>query len=292
MKTKREKIMVILILSIYLSCGMAFCSFADQNPAGFAGDAIQSGDKLNIQVYREQELSGSFTVSPSGKINYPLLGDVYVEGLTREELRDFLAENLGKEYIVNPQIEVILEESPSKSIAILGQVAKPGNYILSPNLTLVRLISQVGGFTPEAVVNDVRIVRTARDGKKSNIRVDVEGYMKGKGEDMPLAPGDVVYVGMLEDKEKKEDLQNTVSILGQVAKPGNYKLVKGMTLVRLISEAGGFTALAAPNRVKLVRHSNNKREQWLINVRSIMGGQADDVKLESDDLVVVAESYI
>ena len=292
MKTKRREITVILILSIYLSCGMAICSLADQSPAGFAGDAIQSGDKLNIQVYREQELSGFFTVSPSGKINYPLLGDVYVEGFTREELRDFLVENLGKEYIVNPQIEVVLEESPSKSVAILGQVAKPGNYILSPNLTLVRLISQVGGFTPEAVVNDVRIVRTSRDGKKSNIRVDVESYMKGKGEDVLLVPGDVVYVDMLEDKEKKEDLQNTVSILGQVAKPGNYKLVKGMTLVRLISEAGGFTALAAPNRVKLVRHSNNKREQWLINVRSIMGGQADDVKLESDDLVVVAESYI
>ncbi|MBI2094812.1 MAG: SLBB domain-containing protein [Candidatus Omnitrophica bacterium] len=265
---------------------------AAQQESEFDADSIQAGDKLNIQVYQEKDLSGSFTVSPEGKIHYPFLGEVYAEGLRLGELKDFLTENLGKEYLVNPQIQIIFEESPNKSVAILGQVSRPGNYILTPNLTLVRLISQVGGFASDAATSDVKIVRTTKTGEKSYLRADLDGYMKGKGEDLKLMPGDVIYVNRIPPEEKKEILEDTVSILGQIAKPGNYRFRKGMTLIKLISEAGGFTPLAAPNRVKLVRKAKGgKKQAMMLDARRIMDGGADDVSLQTNDLVVVAESF-
>ena len=258
----------------------------------FDADSIQSGDKLNIQVYQEKDLSGSFVVSPEGKINYPLLGEVYAQGLRLGELKDFLTENLDKQYLVNPQLQVVFEESPNKSVAILGQVSKPGNYILAPNLTLLRLISQVGGFSSEAATKDIRIMRTTKAGKKSYLRMDVEAYMKGQGEDLRLMPGDVIYVDRLPPEAKKEPLADTVSILGQIARPGNYRFEKGMTFIKLVSEAGGFTQLAAPNRVKLVRKAKGaKKRTVMLDARRIMDGAADDLQLQPDDLIVVPESF-
>lgn len=267
-------------------------SVDDLNPDVYA---IHAGDKLNIQVYREKDLSGVFTVYPSGKINFPLLGEIYVDSLSLEELKKFLTDSLSG-YLVNPQIQIEVEESPSKSIAVLGQVAHPGNYILTTNLNLVRLISQVGGFAPGAATGNIRIVRTLKNGKKRNIVVDVNLIMKGEREDVVLFPGDIVYVDQVEVKKDKEksDLPK-ISLLGQVGRPGNYDFSKELTLVKLISEAGGFNNIAAPNRVKLIRKSkdpnNKKGVTTIINVRKILDGNADDIALEPDDLIVVPESY-
>jgi len=250
----------------------------------FSDDAylIRPGDKLNIQVYREKDLSGIFSVNASGNMNYPLLGEIRVEGLLLDEFKDFLKESLGKSYLVNPQIQVDFEESPSKSVAVFGQVAKGGNYILTPNMTLVRLVSQVGGFAPDAATNDVRIARIGDDGKKKFLHVDVTDIMKGLAEDVSLRPGDSVFV------DKTENLKDTVAVLGQVNKPGNYNLTPGLTLVRLISEAGGFTATAAPNSVKIVRTSKGgKKDSFLIDVDNVITGKAKDWLLEANDIVNV-----
>jgi len=263
---------------------------------------VNTGDKLSIQVYQEPDLSGSFTVDFGGEINYPLLGQVYAQGLSLDELKAFLTERLAAEYLVNPQVKVEFEESPNKSVSVLGQVIKPGNYIYTPNLSLIKLVSQVGGFTPAALTNDIKIVRAASDGNKTTIQVDMDKIIKEASQDFILEPGDVVYVeknsqnlmGQIgAGKEDVESPKDFITILGQVATPGNYHLTKDVTLIRVIGQAGGFTPVAATNRIKIVRSDpeSGKQKVVMVNGGKIMDGRAKDVKLEPGDLITVPETY-
>lgn len=262
--------------------------------AGTNLELIHESDKIGIEVYHEEDLSGTFVVDSSGKINYPLLGQIYAKGLSLEELRAYLVEKLSADYIVNPQIQIVFLESPNKSIAILGQVARPGNYILIAKSTLVRMISQIGGFLPEASTSNVSIVRTDPQGKKAANVVNVSKIMAGEAEDFALEPGDLVFVDRLspEEKKKEEEPKEIVTVMGQVNRPGNYELTPGFTLVRAIAQAGGFTQVASVSNVRIIRRSNDGREKVsVVNAGRVMAGQMPDIPLEPGDLIVVAESF-
>ena len=161
-------------------------------------------------------------------------------------------------------------------------------------MTLLRFASQVGGFLNSASINDVKIVRVNKNGKKISAQVDAQGIMKGELEDVLLMPGDMVFVDKLDEKKeevKKETIEQ-VSVLGQIARPGNYNYTPGMTLVRLISEAGGFTPIAAQNRVKIVRAVQDGPEVSLqVDMRKVLEGKEKDVDLEPKDLIVISESF-
>jgi polysaccharide export outer membrane protein len=155
---------------------------------------IRAGDKLNIQVYREKDLTGIFLVDNQGYISYPLLGTLEVQGMSLEELRQRLVNELGKDYLVNPQVQVDFEESLNKSVSILGHVAKPGNYDYTPDMTLIRLISKAGGFTLIAAPKHVQITRRMKDGKTKTTVVNVDDIMDGHADDVSLESGDLVMV--------------------------------------------------------------------------------------------------
>ena len=314
---KFEKYSQILIVPACV-CLFAFSAFAaDETPSNSASissetppasssknerTSVNTGDKLKIEVYQEPDLSGSFTVDFGGEINYPLLGQVYAQGLSLDELKAFLTERLAAEYLVNPQVKVEFEESPNKSVSVLGQVIKPGNYIYSPNLSLIKLVSQVGGFTPAALTNDIKIVRTTSDGNKTTIQVDMDKIIKEASQDIVLEPGDIVYVekntqnlmGQIgAGKEDVESPKDFVTILGQVHSPGNYHLTKDVTLIRVIGQAGGFTPVAATGRIKIVRFDpdSGKQKVIMVNGGKIMDGRSKDVKLEPGDLITIPETY-
>ncbi|OIO38485.1 MAG: hypothetical protein COT00_00505 [Candidatus Omnitrophica bacterium CG07_land_8_20_14_0_80_50_8] len=261
-------------------------------------DIVEAGDKLNIQVYREPDLSGVFSVTRSGKISYPFLGEIQAQALSLDKLKRFLCQKLGEKYISNPQIEISIVESPSKSVSVLGQVSKPGNYILTYKLTLFRLISQNGGFAPEAATKKVRIVRSNSDRKKETIEVDVDRVMRGLDEDVSLMPGDIVMVDIRskedskKEETKKKDIRKYITLLGQIGRPGNYVFSLHMTLIRLVADAGGFTPLAATGRVKIVRSAKDGNPHYFfVDAGRIMGGAAKDIELAEGDLIIVAETY-
>lgn len=257
---------------------------------------IYPGDKIRIQVFREPDLSGVFTVNRTGDINYPFLGEIHVEGLTLDELKAYLTNTLGKDYLVNPQIQIDFEESPNKSVSILGQVARPGNYILTPNMTLIRLISHVGGFTVTANEESVKILRLQKGGGKVSLTADVPAITRGDAADIGLVPGDVIFIEKRKEEEKKleeEKIIPRVSVLGHVARPGNYERTPNLTLVRLLSEAGGFSSLAAQNRVRIIRKAvdGGKDTHLTVNVQAILDGSQQDITIEEGDIVVVPETF-
>ena len=246
---------------------------------------LEPGDKLYIEVYREEELSGFYTIDIKGNLNYPLVGDIRAAGLTQDEFRKSLTDALAKDYLVNPQLKIEFQESRTLTTAVLGQVGKPGNYPLSENMTLLRIISEAGGFTQEASEENIQIIRTDKNGSREFILVNAPDIVAGKAPDIEIKPGDIVFI------EKKDNLLASVSILGQVKKPGNYDFVPDLTVVKLLSEAQGFTELANPKSVKISRlMGNGKRENFKINFGDIMKGNSEDVKLESGDIVFVPEA--
>ena len=268
-------------------------------------DVIQIGDKLNIKVFREQDLSGffyqrdvGFTVDFLGFIEYPLLGQVRAQGLTLVQFQMVVEEALRKDYLVDPQVHVeFYRRSVGSKVAIVGQVQSPNSYDYDPNMTITRLISLARGFRQindqrRGVVQlanskEVRVTRIFDDKSKVSYLIDVDEIVAGKAEDFNLEIGDLIFV-----PKRKLDMQ--ISILGEVKRQGNFDYSPGMSVVRAIGQADGFTSIAAPNRIRLTRMTEdpNKRDMFTINVEKIMNGQSNDVLLYPGDIIYVPESFI
>jgi polysaccharide biosynthesis/export protein len=186
-----------LLLATSFVGGRVTGSFAVAEPAtDMSGYRIGPENVLQIDVYygRDRELSRKVRVSSKGLITFPLLGEVEVSGLTVAALERKLTMLLEKDYLVNPQVSVYIEEY--STVSILGQVKEPGSFEIKGSLTVIELISLAGGFTKIASTNDVRIIRTKPDGTKSVIRVRAHDVInKGReSDDVSLEPGDIVTV--------------------------------------------------------------------------------------------------
>lgn len=258
---------------------------------------IKINDKLGVQVRNEADLSGIFEVKASGKIDYPFLGEIKAEGLTLDEFKGFLIRKLGQDYIVSPEVNVEFKERPSSSVTIVGQVGKPGSYLLAEDLTLLQLISQAGGlmsqtggFIEDPAQIRVKIIRSGDGKKRDFLEMELEPVMKGDIADPKLEIGDMVFLYSV--RGKKMEIAPSVSIMGQVSRPGNYAYTDSMMFIRLIAEAGGFTSVASTGNIRLIRYSKKGEEKiFYVNAAKIMDGKAEDIKLEEGDLIVVPESF-
>lgn len=151
------------------------------------------GDKLRVEVYREEQLSQSLQVRPDGKITLPLIGDFTATGRTSMELRDSLAESL-KEYVTNPVVTVIVVEATAAQIFVVGEVGTPGVQIMRGPLSVLQALAQAGGLKDFANTGDIRIFRKGSTGLQQTIDVDYKGMLRGKVEPVYLQPGDTLVV--------------------------------------------------------------------------------------------------
>lgn len=113
------------------------------------------GDRIDIRVFGEEDLSLSVLIGDSGVLNYPLLGEIQVAGLTVKELESGLTERLEGDYLIDPDVTVSVDEY--RPIFINGEVNKPGAYPFQPGLTLQKAISLAGGFTERASRNKIKL---------------------------------------------------------------------------------------------------------------------------------------
>ncbi|MFC1570825.1 polysaccharide biosynthesis/export family protein [Candidatus Omnitrophota bacterium] len=196
MQTLRN--IIFSVISTLILCVPLFFTNAESVEAdiGQKGYAIGPENVLMIDVYygRDKNLSRKARVSSKGFITFPLLGEVEVDGLTIAELENKLTNLLEKDYLVNPQVSVFIEEY--STVSILGQVKEPGSYEIKGKLSVIELISLAGGFTKIAATNDVRIIRTNSYDSKIIIKVKANDIInKGReDDDVRLEPGDIVTV--------------------------------------------------------------------------------------------------
>lgn len=185
-------IFLITVLLFLPSLFMFRQVFAEEGLNESSSFQLQIGNRLQIIVYREEDLSGVYEIGPSGKLTFPLIGEIQAAGSEIDRLREELTLRL-KKYLVDPQISISRAEDTTKSISVLGHVMKPGVYDYAPGSTLMRLVSTAGGFAESANKRKVKIVRMER-GEKRVIEVNTSDIMDGRLNDPKLESGDMIFV--------------------------------------------------------------------------------------------------
>jgi polysaccharide biosynthesis/export protein len=149
-------------------------------------------DVLQIDVWKEPEITRTIPVRPDGKISLPLLNDVQAAGLTAMQLAGKIRDGLTK-YLTSPQVTVTVTQINSRRIFVTGEVVKSGALPLLPGMTALQALSSSGGFTQFAKEKGIYILRTD-NGKQVKVPYNYKDVLKGKQDDVVLQPGDVVVV--------------------------------------------------------------------------------------------------
>ena len=238
---------------------------------------IGEGDLIKITVYDNPDLTTDSRVSGDGKVTLPLIGEVLVSGSTAAEAQKSIATHLSNGFIKKPQVTVFISEYKSKKVTTLGEFTKPGLVELRGNATLMEVISNAGGITPNAA--DIlfiqrKVLRPEGRSEDVTITVDLNKLLE-RGDistNINVKDGDSIYVPRAA----------FVYVSGEVKSPGAYKITKGLTVLRSITIAGGFTQKAAKNDTAIVRKSATGE--------SSIPAKMEDLVLP-DDIIVVPESF-
>jgi polysaccharide export outer membrane protein len=158
------------------------------------GYLIGEDDILNINVWKEAEISRTVPVRPDGKISLPLINDIQAAGLTPVQLSTVITERL-KKFIADPQVTVIVTTINSRRIYILGEVGRPGAFPMLPNMTVLQALSSGGGFTQFANPKGIYILRL-ENGKHTKFPFNYKEVIKGNRieQNIVLKPGDTIVV--------------------------------------------------------------------------------------------------
>jgi polysaccharide export outer membrane protein len=190
----RDSLLPLLAAIVLASgCGAAVpATEVQQLPV--AGElALGPGDTFDVRVFGEADLTNTYRVGDDGTIDYPLIGQIRVEGMEPHQAAEFIAEKLREKFLKHPQVSILVKEQPSKKVTIIGQVAKPGTFAFQPNMNVVEAITIAGGFTPIAARNKTTITRL-QQGQKVAIEVPVADIGEGKAKNVAVRPGDIISV--------------------------------------------------------------------------------------------------
>ncbi len=260
---------------------------AEQEAANYQ---IGPEDVLKVTVYGHDDLTQVVVVQPDGAFTFPLLGRVVASGTSPDSLATQMAETLAKGFVRNPQVSVVVQEYRSKTVFVVGEVAKPGSYAIQGTMTLVEVLSKAAPTTNAG--SEVVIVRP-RGGVKGPVlpddaavagfegatlasqldadvlKVNMRDIQMGRlDRNVALAAGDTVFVTQA----------GKVYVLGEVRNPGAYTYQPGLTVRQAISLAGGYTADAATGKVRVIRDTAKRAK--------------DEIKVELDAAVQAGDTVI
>src|SRR5579863_9723871 len=156
---------------------------------------IGENDLLEVDVWKDKEISRTLPVRPDGKISLPLIGEIQASGMTPLQLQDDIAQRL-KSFLANPEVTVIVTDPRSRHFNIVGMVAKPGEYPLSQSMTVLDAISVAGGFRDFAKETKIYVLRTKPDKSQERLPFNYKDAIKGKKPEnnVVLKPGDTIVV--------------------------------------------------------------------------------------------------
>ncbi|MCP3963512.1 MAG: SH3 domain-containing protein [bacterium] len=255
--------------------------------------SVGPADIVTVEVYDNADLCGDFTVDPSGSIDYPLLGQLRVAGMSIAEIEETLSELLERDYLYEAIVTAKVKEHRSQKVEIHGDVGKPGIYYLDGPLSLLGLLASADGISGQlgnpASHRQARIAMTRpngvpadhaeTDGKEPAILlVDLHDLLiEGRQEaDVPLADGYVIYIPPVLTED------STIHVLGEVNSPGPLPFEEGITVMRAITLAGGATKKAVVKKAFLSR----EQEGEILKVRVAL----DDL-LQPGDILTIPVSF-
>lgn len=189
------------LLALAVMAGCASTSTHPPAPAQTGGPAwtylVGPGDSVQVFVWRNPEVSGSFPVRPDGKMTMNLVEDLPASGKTPTQLARDIEKALSK-YIQEPIVTVIVAGGIGpfdQQIRVVGEAAQPQALNYRENMSLVDLMIAVGGLTEFAAGNKAYLLRTV-DGQQTRLRVRLNDLLKGGdiSANVDVRPGDVLVV--------------------------------------------------------------------------------------------------
>lgn len=155
---------------------------------------IGAPDELSITVFPQRELNQIVRVRPDGKITMSLIGDVFVQGKTPEQVDAVLTARLG-EYLKGAEVTVTVTDFQSKRIYVVGEVTSPGRYPYEGRTTVVDAVMTAGSYTRRADIGRFILVRPSETAPQVMDVDFAEVLTRGRAEyDLYLQPGDILYV--------------------------------------------------------------------------------------------------
>jgi polysaccharide export outer membrane protein len=250
-------------------------------------------DVIEIQVYRQQGVSGRFEIGSDGTIRIPRVKDPIIAVCkTETELSDTITAHL-KSYLKDPFVTVRVAEQRSQPFAVVGAVQKPGNFFLNKRVTLLELLALAGGPDVEFAGAKVQVARlgnlagcggndaaseTIDNNEARFVGYNLNEVLKGK-ENPYLQPGDIVSVLIAEE----------AYIVGNVKEPKKIILREAKTLTQALAEAGGTTSVANTGKIVIQRHeASGVKKELVFDLKDIKNQKIPDPLLQGNDIVQVS----
>lgn len=239
----------------------------------------------------------TITVDNSGRISYSFVDDLKVSGLTPSEIDDLLTEKLSQ-YIRTPRIDVVVKKFNSKHALVLGEFtavrgttsvvqAASGEIPLKGKTSLMNLIASAGGYTVDADIKNVRLIREGRTYRINLFDIIEQGKEQYN---VIIDDGDVVEIPELPEYGER------VYVLGEVNYQGVYSLKDTQDLLAAVSLAGNVTRLAKEENTLVVRprEDGGKPLVMMADLKALLR-EADlqqNIPLQNGDLVYVPRMRI
>lgn len=263
------KVMILLLIFLGLIQGGVLA----QEPTYILGPE----DLLEVTVWNHPDLNKTISIRSDGFISLPLVGDVFAEGLTPEQLGDKIA-GLLEEYLVSPQVTVAVQKFKMLEVSVLGAVVRQGVFPVKSDTRLLEVLALAGIEEKQALLEEVTLTRN-----DTNFTIDVDKLLKAGGyQNFILQSGDVIYVPFV---------NRVVYILGQVKLPGSYRIDQKTTPADILAMAGGPTERADLKNVKII-HRDGNQEIEVINLENFLDNRPPEtiIYLTEGDIIKIEET--
>jgi len=251
------------------------------------------GDRLEISIVGEPDMTSSVIVLPGGTISYAGEYNIQADGRTEEDIAKELRERLKRLY-VSPRVSVRVVTATGNAMTVFGVVRKPGTIRVTGDTTITSAVALAGGVLPgvggEAGTTDFELADlSAAWLRRRNAYVDVDFVKLFRGtraeqlaHDVQVYPGDKLYI------PSSVSLENKVFILGEVANPKVIRYRGDIRFAEALAESGIRPKGARWHGIALVRNGlSEDRELRVVNAAAIVRGRRADFKLQAGDIIYV-----
>lgn len=184
-----------IVITYIIGFLVLLCTVSSTSAQVAGGYTLNPGDQLHISVWREETLDKQVIVLPDGKITFPLIGSIDVVGVSATELEEIMEERLESQ-IPDAEVTVLINSVNGNRVFVIGKVMRPGEFIMSSEMTVAQVLSLAGGLDRFADGNSIKVQRN-QNGRITYFEYNYDDLLAGRNIDemgFILKAGDVVIV--------------------------------------------------------------------------------------------------
>ena len=241
---------------------------------------IGPGDLIDVSVFDEPDLKQSVRLNDLGDGTFSFIGSLHLAGLTTDQAGALIARKLKEgNYLLAPQVGVIIREYSTQGVSVLGEVKTPGVYGVAGGQSLLDVLAAAGGTTPLA--GSEITVRRAGDSSTLTVVLSKDAN-RSLSSNVRLYPGDKVIIPR----------SGLVYVLGEVGRPGGFVMENDgkLTLLQALAMAGGTTRTSSMGGSRLLRKGASGYSDIHIELSKMLKGREGDVQLQAEDILYVPGS--